>query len=595
MPVKTRIEKGWCLLKRFYQEYATPFKGKIFTIWALHVLFAVALIMPPVLVKELIDRGILNKDMRLVFLIGSIIVVVFVFIAVIDKLRTFWGHIIAQKVTYNLRNNLYAHLQKLSFRFYDNIRIGELLSRIIDDLNVVQEIIHHGPENIIANGCLIVLTIVMVLYLNWRLALATILIVPAIAICVYLLSLKMFKGSREVRGKMASFVARAEDNLSGMRIIQSFVRENYEMGRFDRENLEHYKSRVKVISPMSWLFPISILILGISLAVTVSYGGYQVIEGVMTIGTLTAFVMYLQRFMWPLIAISMLSETVMRFLAGIERFFTYMDMYPDIEDSPQAVTLKEVRGDIQFKDVWFKYDEETALKGINFSIRAGETIALVGPSGAGKTTITALIPRFYEPYKGNILLDGKDIRDIKLHSLRAQIGIIMQDDYLFFDTLLNNICYGRLDASKGEIIEAAKQANVHQFVEEFPDGYDTEIGERGAKVSKGQAQRISIARAILKDPPILILDEATSSVDTETELLIQEALDKLMKNKTCIAIAHRLSTIIGADRILFVENGRITEEGIHEELLRKGGRYANFYNLQFNPSSRAVSQQRMYH
>jgi len=313
----------------------------------------------------------------------------------------------------------------------------------------------------------------------------------------------------------------------------------------------------------------------------------------MTIGTLTAFIMYLQRFMWPLIAISMVSERVMRFLAGIERFFKYMDIHPDIKDAPDAITLKEVKGDIQFKDVWFKYDKEVILKGINFHIHPGETVALVGPSGAGKTTITRLIPRFYEPYRGKILLDGIDIRKIKLRSLRANIGIVMQDDYLFSDTLLNNIAYGRLDASKEEVIEAAKQANVHQFAKEFPEGYNTQLGERGVKVSEGQAQRISIARAILKDPPILILDEATSSVDSETELLIQEALEKLMKNKTCIVIAHRLSTILRANRIFFIENGQIVEEGTHEELLKKSGRYAHFYNLQFNPNSKIILKQRL--
>ncbi len=589
----SKVKKGWRLIKRFYQDYVAPFKGKTFTIWVLHVLFAVALIAPPFLFKELIDKGIARKNLHLVFCIAAVIIGVFVFVAFVDKLRSFWGHVIAQKITYNLRNDLYSHLQKLSFRFYDNIKIGELLSRIIDDLNVVQEVIYHGPENIITNGCMIVFTGVMVFYLNWKLALATLLIMPAIGVCSYIISMRMFEGAREVRKKKASLASRVEDNLSGMRIIQSFVRESYEMQRFDRENRGHYNSRIKVIAPMSWLFPLSILILGISLTIAISYGGYQVIEGTMTIGTLTAFIMYLQRFMWPLIAISMVSERVMRFLAGIERFFKYMDIHPDIKDAPDAITLKEVKGDIQFKDVWFKYDKEVILKGINFHIHPGETVALVGPSGAGKTTITRLIPRFYEPYRGKILLDGIDIRKIKLRSLRANIGIVMQDDYLFSDTLLNNIAYGRLDASKEEVIEAAKQANVHQFAKEFPEGYNTQLGERGVKVSEGQAQRISIARAILKDPPILILDEATSSVDSETELLIQEALEKLMKNKTCIVIAHRLSTILRANRIFFIENGQIVEEGTHEELLKKSGRYAHFYNLQFNPNSKIILKQRL--
>lgn len=586
-----KIKKGWQLISRFYREYVTSFKRRTFIIWFLHVLFAAVFIVPPFLFKQLIDEGIINKNVDLVSFLALALVGVFSFIAVIDKIRTFLGHVIAQKITYNLRNDLYSHLQKLSFRFYDNIKIGELLSRIIDDLNVVQEIMYHMPENIITNGCLILLTGIMIFYLNWRLALTTLTVMPVIAISAYIISLKMFKGSREVRKRKALLASRAEDNLSGMRIIQSFARENYEMERFDRENEGHYRGRVKVITPMSWLFPISILILGISLAIVVGYGGHQVIEGAMTIGALTAFVMYLRRFMWPLLEISMLSESAVRFLAGIERFFKYMDMHPDIKDSPKAIKLKEVKGDIQFENIWFRYDKEVILKDINLHILPGQTIALVGPSGSGKTTVTRLIPRFYEPYKGEILLDGKDIKEVKLRSLRAQTGVVMQDDYLFSDSLVNNIAYGRLSAPREEVLEAARQANVHQFAGGLPEGYETQLGERGVKVSEGQAQRISIARAVLKDSPILILDEATSSVDSETELLIQQALKRLMRDKTCIVIAHRLSTIIGADRILFIENGRIVEEGNHEQLLKKDGRYAHFYNLQFNPKSKVISRQ----
>ena len=292
--------------------------------------------------------------------------------------------------------------------------------------------------------------------------------------------------------------------------------------------------------------------------------------------------MYLQRFMRPLVSLSMMGESVTRFFAGIERYFKYMDIHPDIKDTPGAVTLEKVRGDIQFRNVWFKYDTETILKDINLHIRPGETVALVGPSGSGKTTMSRLVSRFYEPYEGRILVDGKDIREIKLRSLRTNIGVVMQNDYLFSDSLMDNIAYSRLDASKEEIIEAAKQANIHQFVEKLPLGYATEIGQRGVKLSEGQAQRVSIARAALNNPPILILDEATSSVDSETELLIQEALERLMRSKTCIVIAHRLSTILGADKILFIENGEIVEKGNHKQLLEKNGRYAHFYNLQFN-------------
>ena len=583
-----RKRKGLPLFIRFYGEYVRPYQGKFFIILLLHVLFAGTLVIPPYLIKQLIDEGIVNKNLNLIWFLASMVAGIYALVALIDKVRIFWGHIFAQKITYNLRNNLYSHLQKLSFGFYDKIKTGELISRIIDDLNVVQEVVYHGPDNVITSGCTLLFAGVVLFYLNWKLALASLTVMPAIVIFAYLISLKMFKAFREVRKRKASLASRVEDNLSGVRIIQSFVREDYERERFDKENIGHYRSRVSVISPMSWLFPLSIAILGISLALATGYGGYQVMSGEMTVGSLTAFIMYLQRFLFPLLTLAMMSEMITRFLASTERYFKYMDMHPDIKDSNKAVSLQKVSGDIQFRNVWFKYGKTVILKGINLHIRAAETIALVGPSGAGKTTVTRLIPRFYEPYKGKILLDGIDIRDIKLHCLRANIGVVMQSDYLFSDSLMNNIAYGRLGASEEEIIEATKQANVDEFARELPEGYETQIGQRGAKLSEGQAQRVSIARAVLKDPPILILDEATSSVDSETEELIHQALERLMKDKTCIVIAHRLSTIWGADRILFMENGQIVEEGNHEQLLRKDGKYAHFYNLQFGSASRLV-------
>lgn len=573
---------GIDLLSRFYKEYTHSLRGKLLGIWSLHVLFAAGLVVPPYLVKEIIDRGIATKNIGLIWSLAGAIMGAFVLVAVVDKIRSFWGHTLAQRIAYNLRNDLYSHLQKMSFRFYDNTSTGELLSRTVDDLSVMQDVLYHGPQNIIGNGCMLLFAGVLIFTLNWRLALASLAVLPVIVIIDYRIFLAMFKSARKVRKAMALLAGRMEENFSGMRIIQSFVREKHEMRRFERENRQHYQSRIGVIRSMSWIFPASISILGVSLAIALGYGSVQVVAGVMTVGALTAFVMYLQRFMSPLVELSSIGESVVRFLAGIERYFEYMDNHPDIKDSSGAVGLRDAKGEIQFQDVWFRYDKETVLKGIDFLVHPGETLALVGPSGSGKTTITRLIPRFYQPYRGRVLLDGKDITDLKLHSLRNQIGIVMQNDFLFSESLVNNIAYGRLDASREEIMEAARKANIHTFIQGLPEAYDTEIGERGVKLSEGQAQRISIARAILRDPPILILDEATSSVDSETEILIQEALDRLKEEKTCIVIAHRLSTILRADRILFIENGQVIEEGNHRQLLDRGGRYAHFYNLQFN-------------
>ncbi len=579
---KIEFRRGLKLLSRFYKEYAHSLRGKLVGIWSLHVLFAAGLVVPPYLVKEVIDRGIATKNINLIWSLAAAIMGTFVLVAVVDKIRSFWGHILGQKIAYNLRNDLYSHLQRMSFKFYDNTSTGELLSRMVDDLSVVQDVLYHGPQNIIGNGCMLLFAGVLIFTLNWRLALASLAVLPVIFLIDYRIFLTMFKSARKVRKAMALFAGRMEENFSGMRIIQSFVREKHEMRRFERENRQHYQSRIGVIRSMSWIFPASISILGVSLAIALGYGSFQVVAGVMTVGTLTAFVMYLQRFMSPMIELSRMGESVVRFLAGIERYFEYMDNHPDVKDSSDAVGIRGAKGEIQFEEVWFRYDKDTVLKGIDFVVHPGETLALVGPSGSGKTTITRLIPRFYEPYRGRVLLDGKNIAGLKLHSLRNQIGMVMQNDFLFSESLLNNIAYGHLDSSEEEIVEAARKANVHGFAQELPQAYDTEIGERGVKLSEGQAQRISIARAILRDPPILILDEATSSVDSETEVLIQEALDRLKEGKTCIVIAHRLSTVLRADRILFIENGQIIEEGNHQQLLERGGRYAHFYTLQFN-------------
>lgn len=573
------------LMHRFYREYVRPEKGAFFAIQFLHIIFAAALVLPPLLVQLLIDEALPTRNLPLVVALAVGTWAIYALVAAVGKVRSYWGHAVAQRITYTLRNHLYSHLQKLSFRFYDNTKVGELISRLIDDLNSVQEVVYHGPENLVTNCFSIMFVGGMVFFLNWKLAFVCCGIMLLIAVINYALARRMFRGARKVREQKAALASRTEDNLAGMRIIQAFVREPFEMGRFETENRQHYDSRLSVIRPMSSIFPVSLFILGLAMAIVVGYGGFHVIEGHMRAGALVAFLMYMRRFMWPLLSLAMISESATRFLAGIERFFLYMDMDPDIKDAPETVDLKEARGDVEFRNVSFSYDNEPVLRDINIKVRAGETIALVGPSGAGKTTITRLIPRFYEPQGGEILLDGHDIRNIKLSSLRRNIGIVMQDDYLFNDTLLNNIAYGRLDAAEEEVVEAARQGNVDQFARALPEGYQTEVGQRGTKLSEGQAQRVSIARAILKDAPIFILDEATSSVDSQTEKLIQEALDRLIRDRTCFIIAHRLSTIINSDRILFIEDGRVVEEGTHRQLLEHDGRYATYYNLQFAAAS----------
>ena len=582
MKALKQIRETLATFGRFGRECIPPDRKPFFAIWILHVLFAVLLILPPLLIKHIIDAGILAGNVNVVVKLAFIIFGIFVAVAAIDWVRHFWGHKLAQRITYKLRNNLYWHLQKLSFKFYDNIKVGELLSRLIDDLNRGEEILYHAPQIWVSNSVMILLTAGMLFYLDPVLAVICICIVATIGVAAFLVSRKMFAAERKVRDVKADLSAQAEDNLAGVRIIQSFVRERHEMDQFDRKNRAHYQSRIRAVYWWSWLFPVSIVILGIALTLAICLGGHKAITNpdAMSVGALTAFIMYLQRLMFPMLSLFLINERTIQYLAGVERYFSFMDMEPDIRDRPKPVHLGHAQGDVAFNNVWFRYDENDVLKNINLHVPPGQTVALVGPSGTGKTTVTRLIPRFYEPYKGEVTIDGINVQQIALSSLRENIGIVMQDDYLFSDTLLNNIAYGRLDVTRAELIEAAKQANVDQFVKHMPDGYDTEVGQRGVKVSEGQAQRISIARAIVKDPPVLILDEATSSVDSQTELLIQQALERVMQNKTCFMIAHRLSTIVDADVICFVKNGQIAEQGTHQELMDKDGEYAYYYRLQ---------------
>ncbi len=578
------IKQGIALLWRFHKECLSHVAKKFYGLWIMHVCFAILLITPPLIIREVIDKGIGEEDLGVIYIAAGAILAIFAAVGVIDWFRHYWGHRIAQQITYELRNNLYWHLQKLSFRFHDNTKVGELLSRLIDDLNRGEEVLYHAPQTWVTNCTMIVVTSGALFYLNAKLAVVSIGIMALIGVVAFLVSRRMFGAEREVRKKKAKLSAQAEDNLAGVRIIQSFVRESHEMDRFERENRGHFQSRISAVYWWSWLFPSSVFILGISLAFVVAAGGHLAVTmpGVMSIGTLTAFVMFLQRLLFPLLALFLINEQLIQYFTGVERYFRFMDTEPDIQDVPEAVSLGTASGEVAFENVWFRYheDESPILRDINLQVEAGETVALVGPSGTGKTTVTRLIPRFYEPYQGRVTIDGTDVQNVKISSLRQNIGLVMQDDYLFSETLLNNIAYGRLDATEEEIIEAAKQANVDKFVEDLPDGYETNVGQRGVKVSEGQAQRISIARAIVKDPPILILDEATSSVDSETELLIQDALERIMEDKTCFMIAHRLSTVVNADRICFIKDGEIAEQGTHSELMDKDGHYAYYFKLQ---------------
>jgi ATP-binding cassette subfamily B protein len=474
-------------------------------------------------------------------------------------------------------------LQKLSFAFYDNQKVGQLMSRITTDLFDITELMHHGPENIILSLIKIIGAFAILVGINARLAAAAFVILPFMFFFAWIMNKKMRTAFRQNRVRIAEINAQIEDNLSGIRVVKSFANESVENEKFAQGNngflnakrdSYHYMGLFSAgMSTFTTLIQVSVIVTGV---VLIAYGSVDVSD-------LVTFLLYISVFTEPVRTLIDFTEQFQNGYTGFERFREIMDMEPDISDSPDAVELKDVKGDIAFEDVSFRYEENSdkVLNHVNLSIPAGSYIALVGSSGAGKSTLCSLIPRFYEATGGSVCIDGHDVRDIKLKSLRAQIGMVQQEVYLFAGTVYDNIRYGRPDATYEEVVQAAIRANAHEFIMSLPNGYETDIGQRGIKLSGGQKQRLSIARVFLKNPPILIFDEATSSLDNESERVVQESLERLAENRTTLVIAHRLSTIRNAGKILVLTESGIEEEGTHEELLARGGVYAKLYQMQF--------------
>ncbi|MFB6291418.1 MAG: ABC transporter ATP-binding protein [Candidatus Bipolaricaulia bacterium] len=572
------------LLVRFYRDYLRPNLLEYIPVQVLHVLGALAGLIPPLLLRRLIDKAIPAKNLSMLITLSLWAFGAFSAIAMIRIARNYFGHRIAQKVVFDMRNDIYSHFQKLPLKFHDRKKTGELMSRIIDDLNVLQEFIHHGPEGFLEATTTISGVLVILFLMNVPLTLIALSFTPFLVIFALFLIRRMhraFRRNREAKGKLND---RLEDNLAGMKIIKSFANEDYEMERFLEKNEKHYDARASAIKYFSTLGPVSYFLNSFGLILTLGYGGYLVYQGSLTAGTVVAFYTYLIRFRAPILRMVQISQRLSRFFASSERFFSHLDIEPDIAKSAGGFSKprREVKGKVEYENVNFDYgDEETVLREINLEVNPKQTVALVGPSGAGKTTLVRLIPRLYDLKEGSVKVDGVDVRDWDLRSLRRNIAMVMQDDYLFSGTVTENISYGKPNVSREEIEKYAREANVEEFISDLPDGYETDIGQRGVKLSGGQKQRISIARALIQDPKILILDEATSSVDTYTEKLIQEAIDKVSLGRTTFTIAHRLSTITNADKILFVENGEICEEGTFDDLMNEEGEFYEFYQLQF--------------
>lgn len=562
-------------------SYYRPYLGTFF----LDMFFAVAasaisLVIPMVvryITSEVIylENGAKERILNLGIILVALVVVQFFANFYISDI----GHVMGAKMEYNMRSEIFSHYQKLSFSFFDDQKVGQLMSRITNDLFEISELLHHGPENLVISFIKIIGAFIILMGISGYLTIAAFALIPFMFAFVFFLNRKMRRAFRENRVKIAEINSRTEDNLSGIRVVKSFANEDIERERFREGNDAFLKAKKNSYFYLGFFHSgMTAFILLVNIVVIVT-GAILISEGLVKIPDFIAFLLYINTFTEPIRTLVDFTEQFQNGYTGFERFMEILSIEPDISDSEGAVELTDVRGDILFDDVSFKYKDgaHRVLRHVDLNIKAGSYVALVGSSGGGKTTLCNLIPRFYDVTGGSIKIDGRDIRDVTIKSLRDHIGIVQQDVYLFAGTVIENISYGKPGASREEIIEASKLANAHDFIMELPDGYDTDIGQRGIKLSGGQKQRLSIARVFLKNPPILIFDEATSALDNESENIVKESLEKLARNRTTIVIAHRLSTVRNAQRILVLTEKGIEESGTHDELMAKGGIYSGLY------------------
>lgn len=571
-----------------YMQFVKPYRLQIIgTIIIGIIKFAIPLLIP-LLIKYVIDDIIggdaadSEKTSTLFWLMGGMIVIFVLARPPIEYYRQYFAQWVSSKILYDIRDRLFVHIQKLSFKYYANTRAGEVISRVINDVEQTKTFVVTGLMNLWLDVSTIIIAVIIMFNMDITLTIVSLILFP-----FYAFSVKYFFGNlrklTRVRSQaLAEVQGYLHERVQGMAVIKSFATEDYEQGNFDRQNsnflqkaIDHTKWNAKAFAVVNTITDISPLLV-------IGYAGYQVIQGNISLGVMMAFIAYIDRLYAPLRRLVNSSTTLTQSIASMDRVFELLDEKYDIDDAPNAVECKEVNGHIQFKDVSFKYNEneEDVLKHINLDIQKGETVALVGMSGGGKSSLVGLIPRFYDVSDGSILLDGKDIRSFKVRSLRDKIGMVLQDNILFSESVKTNILLGKPEGTDEEVIQAAKAANAHDFIMSLPEGYDTKVGERGVKLSGGQKQRIAIARIFLKNPPILILDEATSALDLESEHLIQESLEELAKDRTTFIVAHRLSTITHADRIILIEHGLIMEEGSHDELMKKQGSYYKLFQVQ---------------
>lgn len=574
--VKTSAITGYRRLLGFLWPY---WKILLIAVICMIVVSGSNLIVPWI-IKDIVDEVLAEKNIQMLYWVIAAILVIFLIRGVTTFGNRYLMGYIGQRVVTDLRKRLFAHLQRLSISYYDKRRTGEIMSNLTNDIGALQTAIVENFVSLIQEAAIFVGSFVSMIYLQWKLTVLCLVIVPMVSFIIKFFGKKLHQSGKNVQEKLADVTAMLQEVIQGVRIVRSFNRSDYEIQRFDDVNEANFKANVRTIRQSSQLTPFVEFFSAIAITVIIWYGGLSVIDGIMTSGELIAFLIYAINLANPTRRIAEAVGNIQKSLGAADRVFAILDTEPEVKNRPGAGALQVTAGRVEFDHVAFSYEpDHPVLTDISFTAEPGQTVAIVGPSGAGKTTIANILPRFYDVTGGSVRIDGTDIRDVTIGSLRDHIGLVPQDTLLFNTTIKNNILYGRLDATDEEVWEAVRAANAEHFIRELPMGIETRVGDRGLVLSGGQRQRIAIARALLKNPAILILDEATSALDTESEKVVQEALDRLMMGRTSFVIAHRLSTIQNADQILVINGGVIAERGTHEELMEKNGLYHELYTM----------------
>lgn len=563
-------------------SYIKPYMHRLLFAMVCTIMAAAGNLYIPWIIKDMIDEVLADKNGTMLNWIAASIIAIFIVRGLFWYGQNYLMSYVGQSVIIDIRAAVFKKLQRLSVSFYDKNKTGTIMSYVTNDVNALQSAMVENTIEMITEGFILIGSVVAMIYLDWRLTLFTVCTFPVVLWFMEFFGKKIRKTGGRIQECTADITSVLQESVASARVIKSFVREDYEVDRFDVENKANFRANMKNAQLMATLTPVVELVAAIGVTMIIWYGGNNVINGTITAGSLVAFLTYAVNISNPIKRLTRVIGNIQKALAAAQRVFMIIDMPEEIAESRDAKQLPEVSGKVEFQNVSFAYnDKGNVITDLSFSVKPGEVIAIVGPSGAGKSTIANLLPRFYDVNKGDIKIDGHSVREVTLDSLREQVGIVPQETMLFNGSVYNNILYGRLDATKEEIEAAAKAANAHDFIMQLTDGYETKLGDRGVNLSGGQRQRIAIARAILKNPRILILDEATSALDTESERVVQEALDRLMVGRTSFVIAHRLSTVKNADKILVLEKGNLVESGTHDELLTLDGLYAHLYKIQY--------------